>query len=291
MNTFGSAQGAPVLAKSNAEKIGEVKHFVVEQGKVRALHVEGGKHGRLVGWDDVVFGDDAVVVESVDVLRDAIDDREARALRGERVLIVGASGAVGTLAVQIARALGAQVMGVCAERNVGLVTELGADHVIDYQHEDVASGADRYDVVLDIGTELGADHVIDYQHEDVASGADRYDVVLDIGGNSSVRRLRRTLTAGGRLVIIGGEGGEGGGPVLGGIQRQLGATFWSLLVREQLGTVIAHDGGGALEGLRALVDSAGIAPVLGDTYTLSDTPEAVRALEAGRTAGRLVITP
>jgi len=87
MNTFGDAQGIPVLSKATAEEIGEVKHFVVENGRVHALHVEGGKHGRLVGWRDVAFGDDAIVVENADVLRDANDDREARAMRGELVLM------------------------------------------------------------------------------------------------------------------------------------------------------------------------------------------------------------
>jgi uncharacterized protein YrrD len=88
MTTFGAAHGIPVLAKSTAEHIGEVKHFVVEDGRVHSLHVEGGKHGQLVAWEDVAsFGDDAVVVENADVLRDARNEREARALRGELVLL------------------------------------------------------------------------------------------------------------------------------------------------------------------------------------------------------------
>jgi NADPH:quinone reductase-like Zn-dependent oxidoreductase len=187
----------------------------------------------------------------------ALRDR-ARVRPGERVLIVGASGAVGTVAVQIARALGAHVTGVCGAERVALVTELGADQVIDYQREDFADGSDRY------------------------------DIVLDIGGNSPVRRLRAALERDGRLVII---GGEGGGPILGGIQRQLGATAASLMVREQLGTIIAREDGNALDDLSTLVQRAGIAPVLGRVYALDETPDAMRALDRGRTSGRLVITP
>jgi NADPH:quinone reductase-like Zn-dependent oxidoreductase len=187
----------------------------------------------------------------------ALRDR-AHVRPGERVLIVGASGAVGTVGVQIARALGARVTGVCGAERAALVTELGADRVIDYRREDFADGSDRY------------------------------DVVLDIGGNTPVRRLRATLERGGRLVII---GGEGGGPILGGIQRQLGATVASLLVRQKLGTIIAREDGSALDDLSTLVQCAGISPVLGRAYALDETPDAMRALDRGGTGGRLVITP
>jgi NADPH:quinone reductase-like Zn-dependent oxidoreductase len=192
-------------------------------------------------------------IVSLQALRDRAHTRP-----GERVLIVGASGAVGTVAVQIARALGAHVTGVCGEQSFALVTELGADRAIDYRHEDFASGADRY------------------------------EVVLDIGGNTPLRRLRATLEPGGRLVII---GGEGGGAILGGIQRQLGATAASLLAREQLGTIIARDGGGVLDDLSTLVECAGIAPVLGRVYALDETADAMRALDDRHNRGRLVITP
>ncbi len=89
MTTFSGTRGLPVMTKSSAEQIGEIKHFVVENGRVHAFHVEGGKkHGQLVSWSDVsALGDDAVVVESAEVLREATDDRESRALRGELVLL------------------------------------------------------------------------------------------------------------------------------------------------------------------------------------------------------------
>jgi uncharacterized protein YrrD len=88
MTTFQDAHGVPVLAKESAEQVGAVEHFVVAQGRVRAIHIAGGKHGRLVDWADVIsFGDDAVVVASESVVRDATDDREARALRGELDLV------------------------------------------------------------------------------------------------------------------------------------------------------------------------------------------------------------
>lgn len=87
MTTFGAARGMPVLTRSTAEQVGEVKHFVVEGGRVRSLQVEGGRHGQLIAWDDVSFGDDAVIIEDTGVLRDAKDDREGRALRGELELL------------------------------------------------------------------------------------------------------------------------------------------------------------------------------------------------------------
>src|SRR5215211_6329309 len=109
---------------------------------------------------------------------------------GQEVLIIGASGGVGTYAVQIAKAFGAHVTGVCSTKKVDMVRSIGADHVIDYTQEDFAEGEQRY------------------------------DLILDIGGNSSLSRLRRALTPEGTLVIV---GGEGGGRWFGGIDRQLRA--------------------------------------------------------------------
>ena len=132
--------------------------------------------------------------------------REVQA--GQKVLIIGASGGVGTFAVQIAKAFGAEVTGVCSTAKTDLVRALGADHVIDYTRDDFADG----------------------QH--------RYDAILDIGGNSRLSHLRRALTARGRLVMV---GGETGGRWLGGIDRQLRALLLSPLVSQKLGTFIASE--------------------------------------------------
>src|SRR4051812_43555921 len=137
----------------------------------------------------------AVPVSAVTALQ-ALRDR-GRVEQGQRVLVIGASGGVGTFAVQIAKALGAVVTGVSSPQKLDLVRSLGADHVIDYTRADIT----------DDGT--------------------RYDVVLDIGGNRRLSQLRRVLTRDGTLVIV---GGEGGGRWTGGIQRQLGATVLSLFV-------------------------------------------------------------
>src|SRR5918911_2982594 len=125
-----------------------------------------------------------------------------RAAPEQEVLIVGASGGVGTYAVQIAKAFGAHVSGVCSTQKAEMVRSIGADHVIEYTQEDFAEGGRRY------------------------------DPILDIGGNSSLARLRRALTPDGTLVIV---GGEGGGRWLGGTDRQLRATILSRFVEQKLG--------------------------------------------------------
>jgi NADPH:quinone reductase-like Zn-dependent oxidoreductase len=176
---------------------------------------------------------------------------------GQKVLIVGASGGVGSFAVQIAKAFGAEVTGVCSTAKVDLVRALGADHVIDYSGEDFADG----------------------QH--------RYDVILDTGGNRRLSHLRRALTPKGRLVII---GGETDGRWLGGTDRQLRARLLSLFVGQKLGTFISSENAGDLNALRDLIEAGKIKPAIDRAYPLRDAATAIGDLIDGRARGKIVIT-
>jgi NADPH:quinone reductase-like Zn-dependent oxidoreductase len=175
---------------------------------------------------------------------------------GEHVLIIGASGGVGSFAVQLAKSAGAEVTGVCS---TGTVDEVRA---------------------------LGADHVVDYTREEITDGHRRYDVVLDIGGNRPLGRLRRALTARGRLIIV---GGENGGRWLGGTDRQIRAQLLSLVVRQHLGTFINKENAGDLVTLREMIDAGTLSPTVDRTYPLGDVPAAVRHLLEGHPRGKIVI--
>jgi NADPH:quinone reductase-like Zn-dependent oxidoreductase len=175
---------------------------------------------------------------------------------GQRVLIIGASGGVGSYAVQIAKAFGAEVTGVCSTGKVDMVRSIGADHVIDYTLDDFADGSQRY------------------------------DVILDTGGNSSLRRLRRALTPGGTLVI---GGGETAGRLLGGSDRQLRAMALSPFVGQKLGTFICSENAEDLVVLAELIESGKVTPAIDRTYPLSETPAAIRYLQDGRARGKVVI--
>jgi NADPH:quinone reductase-like Zn-dependent oxidoreductase len=176
--------------------------------------------------------------------------------RGQDVLIIGASGGVGTYAVQIAKTFGAHVTGVCSTTKVEMVRSIGADHVIDYTREDFAEGQQRY------------------------------DVILDIGGNSSLSRLRSALAPRGTLVIC---GGEGGGRWLGGTDRQLRALALSPFVGQKLGTFINKENHEDMLVLKELIESGKVTPVIDRTYPLSEVPEAIRYLEGGHAKGKVVI--
>lgn len=174
---------------------------------------------------------------------------------GQTVLIVGASGAVGSTAVQLAKAFGARVTGVCSTSKVDMVRALGADHVIDYTRDDFAE-------------------------------SNRYAVILDIAGNSSLSRLRRALTAKGTLVIV---GGEGGGRWI-GMGRQVRAAMLSPFVGQKLRTFVAKENAQDRSVLNENLESGNLTPIVGRTYALSDAPDAIRDLETGRTQGRIIIT-
>jgi NADPH:quinone reductase-like Zn-dependent oxidoreductase len=197
----------------------------------------------------------AVPVSALTALQAVRDHAKVQA--GQKVLIIGASGGVGTFAVQIAKAFGAEVTGVCSTAKTDLVRAIGADHVIDYTRDDFA----------------------DAKH--------RYDVILDIGGNSRLSHLRRALTARGRLVIV---GGENGGRWLGGTDRQLRALLLSPLVSQKLGTFIASENAKDLTVLRDLIESGKIAPAIDQTYPLSQTPAAIRHVQEGRARGKVVVS-
>ncbi len=197
----------------------------------------------------------AVPVSALTALQ-AVRDH-AKVQPGQRVLIIGASGGVGTFAVQIAKAFGAEVTGVCSTAKTDLVRSIGADHVVDYTREDFADG----------------------EH--------RYDVILDIGGNSRLSHLRRALTDHGRLVMV---GGETGGRWLGGMDRMLRAILLFRLVSQELSTFIASENSADLGVLRDLMESGKIAPAVDRTYPLRETPAAIRHFQEGRARGKVVIT-
>jgi NADPH:quinone reductase-like Zn-dependent oxidoreductase len=197
----------------------------------------------------------AVPVSGMTALQAVRDHGHVQA--GEKVLIIGASGGVGSFAVQIAKAFGAEVTGVAGTAKLNMVRSLGADHVLDHTREDFADGGPRF------------------------------DVILDIGGNSRLARLRRALTPRGRLVIV---GGETAGRLLGGSGRQIRAKLLSPFVSQQLGTFIASENAGDLSALAELIEAGDISPVIDRTYPLTDTAEAIRHLLDGRARGKLVVT-
>ncbi len=176
---------------------------------------------------------------------------------GQRVLVVGASGGVGTYAVQLAKALGADVTGVCSPAKMDLVRGIGADHVIDYTHDDYLDGATTY------------------------------DLILDIGGRTSVARLRQALTATGTLVIV---GGEDGGQVTGGIGRQIRAMLVSPFIRQNLKSFIQKEHHTTIERLAEHLESGAVVPVIERTVGLPGVPDAIRDLEAGRVRGKIAVS-
>jgi NADPH:quinone reductase-like Zn-dependent oxidoreductase len=179
---------------------------------------------------------------------------------GQKVLINGASGGVGTFAVQLAKNFGAEVTGVCSTRNVELVQSLGADHVIDYTKEDFTKGDQKYDVILD----------------NVA--------------NHSLSECRRVLTPNGIYVLIGGGGVNDQGFV-GALGKALNAAIYSRFVKQKMGMMMADPSTKDLTLLADMMQSGKIKPVIDRTYkSLSEVPDAIRYLEEGHARGKVVIT-
>lgn len=179
-----------------------------------------------------------------------------RVRAGQRVLVTGAAGGVGTFAVQLAHGYGAEVTAVASAAKLDAVRALGADRVIDYTREDFLAAT---------------------------SG---YDVIIDIAGNRRLPELRRALAPKGRLVIT---GGETDGRWLGGNDRQLCAQLLSPFVGQHLGTFIASENADGLRDLTTLIESGTLTPVLDRTYPLADTAAALRHLLDGRAIGKLAI--
>jgi NADPH:quinone reductase-like Zn-dependent oxidoreductase len=183
---------------------------------------------------------------------------QGRIQPGQRVLIIGAGGGVGTFAVQLAKAFGAHVTGVCSTAKVELVRSIGADDVVDYSRDDVTDGTRRY------------------------------DLILDTGGNRSLSRLRRALTPEGTLVIV---GGEGGGRWTGGFGRQIvRAPALSLFVGQKLRALISAERRDDLLYLKEAVEAGRVTPVVDRTYPLRDAAEAVRYVAEGHARGKVVLT-
>src|SRR5436305_2210601 len=179
---------------------------------------------------------------------------------GQKVLINGASGGVGTFAVQIAKSFGADVTGVCSTRNVDLVQSLGADHVIDYTKEDFTKGDQKYDVILD----------------NVA--------------NHSLSECRRVLTPNGIYVMIGGGGANEQG-LVGPLGKALNAALYSRFVKQKMGMMMAQPSTQDLTLLAEMVQSGKLKTVIDRTYkSLSEVPGAIRYLEEGHARGKVVIT-
>ena len=175
---------------------------------------------------------------------------------GQEVLINGASGGVGTFAVQIAKWLGAEVTGVCSTRNAEMVRSIGADHVIDYTREDFTQSGQRY------------------------------DLIFDLVGNRPLSACRRVLNPGGTYVVAGGPDGGWLGPLL----PMLKAPLLSPFVGQKLVMCISKVSKDDLTTLRDLVETGKVVPVIDRRYSLSEVPESIRYLEEGHARGKVVIT-
>jgi NADPH:quinone reductase-like Zn-dependent oxidoreductase len=197
----------------------------------------------------------AVPISGVTALQALRDKAHVRP--GQKVLIVGAAGGVGTFAVQIAKAFGAEVTGVCSTSKLDLVRSIGADDVIDYTREDFTEGSRRW------------------------------DVIVDTAGRRPLSRLRRALTPKGTLVIV---GGDGGGRWTGGFFRgMLRAPLLSLFVGQRLDWLNSKVSVDDLQALNELIVAGKVTPVVGRTYLLPEAPEAIRHLATGHAGGKLVI--
>ncbi len=229
----------------------------------------------VAGWADGAFAESAVARPEVLVRKPTnLTFEQAAALptaavaawqalrtagpliAGRHVLVLGASGGVGTFAVQLARALGAEVTGVASTRNLGLVRSTGAHHVLDYTREDVTATEGRY------------------------------DLVVDLVGREPLLAARRVLRPGGTYVVIGGQNPRS----LTGAGRFVRAAVLSPWVRQRLRPLFATQDRTALGEVASLVEAGRVLPVIDATYDLRDAPDALRYVAAGHARGRVVLT-
>jgi len=176
---------------------------------------------------------------------------------GEKVLIVGASGGVGTFAVQIAKWFGADVTGVCSTRNLDLVRSIGADSVIDYTREDFTLGDQKY------------------------------DLIFQLAGTASPSAIRRALTPKGRLVL---SSGDSPGHVIGALSRIIKAALLSPFIRQSMRALATKPSSEDLQFLKELIEAGSVTPVIDRTYSLSETADAIRHVETGHARGKVVIS-
>lgn len=176
---------------------------------------------------------------------------------GQKVLVIGAGGGVGSFAVQLAKAFGAETTGVCSTGKMDLVRSLGADHVIDYTHDDFSRAG-----VL-------------------------YDVILDTAGNRPLSVSRKALAPEGTLVIV---GGEGGGKLTGGFERSLGAPLASLFSGQKFKGLVSTENHRDLDALTAMIEAGSVKPAIDKVYPLAEAPAAVAYLHEGRVRGKVVVS-
>jgi NADPH:quinone reductase-like Zn-dependent oxidoreductase len=197
----------------------------------------------------------AVPISGLAALQAVRDVGEVKA--GQRVLVIGAAGGVGSFAVQLAKAFGAHVTGVGSTAQLELIRSVGADEAVDYTRDDVTDGSRHW------------------------------DVVLDTAGHRSLSRLRRALTPDGTLVIV---GSEVQGRLLGGFDRSLRAVAWSRFVGQRLRMLASTPRQDDLQTLAGLLEAGKVTPLIDRAYPLAETAEAIRHLLAGNGRGKLVIT-
>jgi NADPH:quinone reductase-like Zn-dependent oxidoreductase len=179
---------------------------------------------------------------------------------GQKVLIIGASGGVGTFAVQIAKSFGAEVTGMCSTKNLDLVRSIGADHVIDYTQEDFTQSERRY------------------------------DLILDMAGDRSLSEYRRALSPEGTLVMVGSSGSSSGHIYLRGFGRWLRAFVLSAFVRQRLRAFLQTKSKEDLVFVKELIEAGKLTPVISAQYPLSEVPKAIRHFEEGHAVGKVVVT-
>lgn len=205
---------------------------------------------------NLTFSQAAVVPISAGTALQALRDA-GKVRAGQEVLIIGASGGVGSYAVQLAKILGAQVTGVASTAKADFVRSLGADHVLDYNRDDFADGTRHY------------------------------DLILDIGGGSSLRRLRRALEPRGTVVFVGSENTGN----ITGMGRQLRGMMMSLFVRQRLVPLMAKERASNLDVLTEHIQAGQLTPSIAASYPLAQAKDAMRLLEAGKVRGKVVIIP